>query len=321
MAYRLEKDEPLTEGFRRVGREQLESAVEALETGVDKDPVGAVHSARKALKRERSLLRLARGAMSRKQRRRANARLRAAAHRLGQAREADAMLNALEMINDRFAGQIPEATVLSVRQRLAHERDQARAGLIRDEVPSRVADDLRDIIAASDGWRFRNKGWASVAIGLEREYRRGRTAMKRAAGSPTPERMHEWRKRTKDLWYQLRLLEPLSPGTVHGQAKDAHHLADLLGDLHDLAELDAAVRRVRADLPADTDAVMALIEHRGQQLAGEAVTLGRRVYAEKPSAFLRRMRSYWRASRAEVRAAAAERPEVLAELTRQAATA
>ena len=46
------------------------------------DPVKAVHTARKAVKKERSLLRLARGAMSRKQRRRENHALRDAARRV-----------------------------------------------------------------------------------------------------------------------------------------------------------------------------------------------------------------------------------------------
>ena len=63
MAYRLQDNEDLTTGLRRCAREQLQAAVDRLESGVADDPVGAVHDARKALKKERSLLRLARGAM------------------------------------------------------------------------------------------------------------------------------------------------------------------------------------------------------------------------------------------------------------------
>ncbi|MEA2212652.1 MAG: hypothetical protein QOF83_2600, partial [Solirubrobacteraceae bacterium] len=106
-----------------------------------------------------------------------------------------------------------------------------------------------------------------------------------------------------------------------GQAKDAHRLADQLGDLHDLVLLEAAVRRVQADLPADTDALIAVVEHRGEQLATAALQLGARVYAEPPSAFTRRLHAYWRAWRAEAAVAAARRPEVLADVTRHAATA
>jgi CHAD domain-containing protein len=321
MAYRLDTDEDLTTGLRRCAREQLEKAIERLDSGTAADPVSAVHDARKALKRERSLLRLSRAAMKPRQRRRENARLRTIAHQLGRAREADALLDALQGIDDRYAGQLPEATILAVRQRLAHDRDGARAELLAMEIPQRMADELRDDAARVEDWRLRDTGWSTLSSGLEREYRRGRQAMKRAAQAPTPARMHAWRKRSKDLWYHLRLLEELSPGAVRGQAKDAHRLADQLGDLHDLALLEAAVRKIQADLPADTDALIALIEHRGEQLSAAALQLGARVYAEKPKAFERRLRAYWRAWRAEAALAAGQRPEVLAAITRHAATA
>jgi CHAD domain-containing protein len=321
MAYRLDTGEDLSTGLRRCAREQLEKAIENLESDAAEDPVTAVHSARKALKKERSLLRLARAAMKPGQRRRENARLRAIAHQLGRAREADALLSALAHIDDRYTGQLPEATIMAVRQRLGHERDQTRSELVESEIPARAAEDLRAALVRVDEWKLRNPGWATFSIGLEREYRRGRKAMKRARQKPTPERMHAWRKRSKDLWYHLRLLEPLAPGTVRGQARDAHGLADQLGDLHDLALLEAAVRRVHADLPADTDALIAIIEHRAEQLTTAALGLGARVYAEKPSAFVRRVHSYWRAWRAEAAVAAAQRPGVLAAITRHAATA
>jgi CHAD domain-containing protein len=321
MTYALDADEPLDSAVRRTAREQLDKAIERLESGLHDDPVSAVHDARKALKKERSLIRLARGSMKPKQRRREGARLRSAARRLGAAREADALLGALSGVEDHFAGQIPEATILSVRQRLAHDRDQARAQLLADEIPTRVADELRDAATRVEDWRLRGRGWSLIGEGLKREYRRGRRAMKRATGSPTPERMHEWRKRSKDLWYHLRLLAPAAPETLRGQARDAHVLADRLGDLHDLALLEAAIRSVQADLPADTDALIALVEHRGQQLAEECLYLGARVYAESPKQFTRRLRRYWRAARAQARAAEAARPEVVAEMTRHTSTA
>jgi CHAD domain-containing protein len=321
MAYRLQDNEDVTTGLRRCAREQLQAAVDRLESGVADDPVGAVHDARKALKKERSLLRLARGAIKPGQRRRENARLRATAHQLGQAREADALLDALEAIADRYAGQLPEATILAVRQRLNHDRERARASLLEQNIPGRTADELRDALARVEDWKLRDRGWATVGEGLEREYRRGRRAMKRAAQAPTPERMHAWRKRSKDLWYHLRLIEPLSPGTVRGQAKDAHRLADQLGDLHDLALLEAAVHRVQADLPADTDVLIALIEHRGGQLSAAALALGARVYAETPKVFRRRLRTYWRAWREQAAFAEAQDPAVLSGITRHAATA
>jgi CHAD domain-containing protein len=320
MAYRLDTAEDLSTGLRRCAREQLEQAVHRLESGAAEDPASALHDARKALKKVRSVLRLSRSATKPGQRRRENARLRRIAHQLGRAREADALLDALQRVDDRYAGQLPEATIMAVRQRLTHERDQARSELVESDIPARAADDLRAAAARVDEWRLDDAGWASLSNGLERDYRRGRQAMKRARQAPTPARMHAWRKRSKDLWYHLRLLQPMAPGIMRGQAKDAHRLADMLGELHDVALLEAAVRRVQADLPADTDALIAVIEHRGEQLATAALQLGARLYAEKPSALTRRLHAYWRAWRSEAAVAAAQQPEVLADLTRHAAT-
>jgi CHAD domain-containing protein len=316
MPYRLSADEPVSEGLRRVSREQLQTAVDRLDAALDGDPVGAIHDARKALKKERSVLRAARGGMRARQRRRENAHLRDSARRLGRARDADATLSALSETAEQFSGQIPEATVDAVRERLVQEQEVARASLIGDEVPRRTAEDLRETLLRVEEWKLRDGGWSVLRPGVEREYRRGRRAMRKAATAHTTKRMHEWRKRSKDLWYQLRLLTELAPGTVRGQAKDAHHLSDLLGDLHDLVVLEAAIRRLDPELPVDTEPLIALIQHRGQQLSREAFTVGERVYAEKPKAYLRRLRSYWRAWESQARAAAAERPEMLAQVTR-----
>jgi CHAD domain-containing protein len=316
MSYRLDADEPLVDGLRRCAREQLQTAITRLDEDVNDDPVTAVHSARKALKKERSLLRLSRGMLEPRQRRNENRATRLAANQLGRARDADALLDALSAINDRFAGQIPAATTLAVEERLREERYAARTALLDEEIPRHVADALRGSLERVDRWRFRGAGWSRLSVGLGREYARGRRAMRRAAKAQTAERMHDWRKRSKDLWYQLRLLEPLAPGMIHGQAKDAHRLADVLGDLHDLAVLEAALPRLSDGVVADTDALIALVRHRREQLAAEALSIGERVYAESTKRFVRRLRSYWRAWRAEARAAAKSRPAELAEMTR-----
>ena len=81
------------------------------------------------------------------------------------------------------------------------------------------------------------------------------------------------------------------------------------------------MREIQADLPADTDALIALVEHHGEQLSAAALALGARVYSEKPTAFERRLHAYWKAWRTEAALAARQRPEKLAAITRHPATA
>ncbi len=317
MAYRFETDDSVQTSFQRVGGEQLDRAIVRLTDDVRDEPVSAIHDARKAIKKERSLLRLAAPALDHGKRRSVNDALRRTAHELGRAREADALLSALDGIAERFAGQLPEATIDALKERLMADRDTERAALQERGVPGRAAHELQAIQPIVQGLRVERDGWPAVGGGLRRSYRRGRRAMAGAASSSSPERMHEWRKRAKDLWYHLRLLEPTLAGTMRGAAQDAHRLADLLGDLHDLAELDTAVSERQAELATDLDPVLGLIEHRAEQLRAEAFSLGACVYAEKPQAFLRRVRRYWKAARAGASAAeAVQRPQALAEAAR-----
>jgi hypothetical protein len=84
-AYRLEPDEPVRSGLERCAAAQLDRAVTELTEGVDADPETAVHAARKAVKKERSLLRLTRGSIGDRRRRRENRALRHAARTLSAA--------------------------------------------------------------------------------------------------------------------------------------------------------------------------------------------------------------------------------------------
>ena len=319
MAYRLQSEEAMSEGLRRAGVQQLNRAIGELTEGLDSDPVKAVHAARKALKKERSLLRLGRGTLDARQRRRENRVLRGVARRLSGARDSEVAVKTLDQLADRYTGQVPENTFATLRERLERRRDAARLSLGSPATIQPALADLTAVRERAGDWRFHRHGWRAIGDGQLRGYRRGRRAFAVARARTTDENLHEWRKRTKDVWYQLRLLGPLAPNTIRGQAQEAHHLSDLLGDVHDLAGLRATLLSLDGQLPVDVEAVIGLIDHRRGQLQGEAFFVGQRLYAEPPKAFARRMHSYWKAWRAEGRAALAQRPVSLAEATRASA--
>jgi len=298
MAYQLRTDERVMEGLRRCAREQLDRAIEELTTRVNDDPVDAVHEARKALKKARSLLRLSRGTFDPSDRRRENAALRHAGRALSSARDAEVVLDAVDELADRFAGRVPQSTFTAIRRHLEAERDPARRRLFESGLTGQVAGELKAVRSRIDDWSLRHGGWRALEPGLERSYARGRDALERARRRPTVENLHEWRKRTKDLWYHLRMLKPAAPGIVGGAVKEADRLSKLLGDDHDLAVLRECVERSAGALAVDLDAVYELIDHRREQLQAEAYLAGERLYAEPPKQFIRRLHRYWKAARA-----------------------
>ncbi len=291
-------EESVAEATTRIAREQLDVAITQLTETLPTDPEKAIHNARKAIKRERSLIRLVRGAMPREERRHENAALRDAAQILSGARDADALVATVDELSERFAGQLPERAFTTVRAALQTDRHgHDDGGLAAQRAAAGVAAELQAVRERTAEWEITADGWRALDAGLVRSYTRGRKALTRARRGRRAEAMHEWRKRVKDLWYESRLLADVCGPSIAGQAKDAHALADLLGDEHDLAILD---QRLAHGLPApvDVDGVRELIAHRRDELRAEALRIGARVYAEKPKAFRRRMRRVWRASRA-----------------------
>ena len=86
-------------------------------------------------------------------------------------------------------------------------------------------------------WPLETDSWKLIEAGIFQSYRRGRRAMRSVRADPGAENVHEWRKRAKDLWYQLRIVRDAWPALLGATADQVHELADLLGDHHDLAVL------------------------------------------------------------------------------------
>ena len=148
-------------------------------------------------------------------------------------------------------------------------------------------------------WPIDDDGFCALRQGLKRMYKKGRIDMLRAQAEPSVETYHTWRKRVKDLWYQVRLLKPTWPATVNNLADELGRLADYLSDDHDLAILRQRVLRQSPEDRTQQEALVALIDQRRGELEVEAHRLGERIYVERPKAFVRRFEVYWRAWSAE----------------------
>jgi CHAD domain-containing protein len=133
-----------------------------------------------------------------------------------------------------------------------------------------------------------------VKDGLRRSYKRGRVALKASRRSPTDERLHEWRKRAKDLWYQVRLFKKSWPPVLKAWLDESHALTEALGKDHDYAMLSStlAERKIVVDSRLRTSLV-GRINRQRDELQQTAWTIGDRIYAERPRWFGCRMRGYW----------------------------
>ncbi|HYJ21393.1 MAG TPA: CHAD domain-containing protein [Solirubrobacterales bacterium] len=275
---------------------RTEKALERLDEIEADEFAVAIHGARKDLKKLRGVLRLVRDELGRKTFKAENRRYRDAGRLLSGSRDAEVKLETLLRLRHRF-GDLPEDTAGRWEGMLEAERDELAAA-VRDETEGQIAqaiDAIKAGQAAIGQWPLRTDSWALVGPGLAKSYHGGREAMKRVSASPSAENVHQWRKRAKDLWHQLRIVQDAWPALLGETVDQLHELTDLLGDHHDLAVL-AEDLDARAGL-GDRSAFERAIEKRQDELLDAALAIGRRMYAEKPKAFRRRIERYWLAWR------------------------
>lgn len=294
-AYRLRVDESPNEGMRRIARGRAERAIGHLhEAERAESPALEIHAARKDLKKLRAVARLLREQLGEEGYRAENARYREAARLLSASRDAEVKLATLELLRERFGAVLPPGATEQWLALLGAERDRALAAA-RDGSSASIGSALELIEEGRERvalWPLETSSWKLVGPGLRRAYRRGRAALGRAAEEPAEEPLHEWRKRVKDLWYQLRILRDATPDSLAGCVGWADELAEALGDHHDLAVLREDLRE--RDLPSvPAPALEAAIAARQAELAVAAFDLGEKLYARRPKAFLREMRQGW----------------------------
>ena len=287
MAFRLHPSQSVDAEVRRVAGELLEDAVHRLRN--DPPSVEDIHKSRTDLKRLRSLARLA----SIKQGT-PNRVARDAASRLSAQRDHAVMAVTFESLVPELSDRVSASTVLRVRAGLA----SAAAALRRSEggapVERAVADDLDALALAAAMWKVDGRGFGALEDGLRESYARGRRALEQLESDPHAEELHELRKRVKDHWYHLRLLRDTWPRVADALIDEAHALADDLGDDHDLWVLEIALSGEGPDLLGhDRDVVLGAIADRRAALVVAIGSRARRVYADKPGAFTRRLGRWW----------------------------
>lgn len=302
MGYQLEARETIPDGIRRVILELIDkNAVQLQDREADRDK--AVHGARKNFKRIRAALRLVRDEIGEEWYKEENVCFRDAARRLAGARDSFVMIETVDGLAERYAAELSPDAFAGIRSRLVERYEGIRRQVLEE------GDAVQTVLQTMEKARGRiqelpveRDDFAAFAGGLRRVYRRGRRRMALAyAVGDDPELFHDWRKRVKYLWYQSEILQPAWPRLLAEQAESLHTLSGYLGDDHDLAELRRLVRQESHLFAGDPalPALFELIDRRRAELLAEAWPLGRRLYTEKPRAFVARMGGYWRTWQAE----------------------
>lgn len=302
MAYRLERDESVIAGLKRVVREEIKSASAGLsgKKGLSRDV--AIHEARKSIKKVRAILRLV-GDDPAVDATGENARLRDIGRRLSEFRDAFVMIATFDGLKNKY------------KDKAGKKLQRIRGGLVRktkqdlkekdvEIVIGHAASALRKTGKRAARWPLDRDGYAAIGPGLEQTYRAGRAALARVRKDPTAIRYHELRKRVKDHWYHTRLLERLWTDVMTACEKSLKNLETWLGEDHNLVVLQETIL-AEPDfygIKSEIKLLIELIDRYQKELREQSVAMAERVYEEKPREFRRRMKRLWDAWQHEPKA-------------------
>jgi CHAD domain-containing protein len=288
MAFRLKLREPLPDGLKRVFRDQIDSALQlcrhpAKERGV------TVHEVRKHLKKLRAAMRLAVGEVGKNQHAREDRCVREIGRLVSDLRDSQVRLQTLIQLRDEAAKGSAKKPFPRVEELLLLERESFSAAFAdwqKQAIPrlERVGERLAK-------WPLDGITWKQICGAVGKIYKRGQRGLAKTIKKPVPENLHAWRKRVKDLWYQLRILQPLNRVVLEEMARNAELLGELLGREHDFDFLLARLDKESGDeaLKDELTQLQKLIRKRGRRLCRDALELGRRFYAEPSKAFAKRI--------------------------------
>ncbi|MCC7389167.1 MAG: CHAD domain-containing protein [Phycisphaerales bacterium] len=273
MPFAVDPDRPLARSLARAGRGLVAAARDSL-SHLGDDPVLGVHDARRDIRVSRAVLRLMRGVIGEEAYRDQQELLRRAAGLLSSHRDAHVLAGAFDRLLEIAGDPDPDHSPL-VRAALVGDARDATESLAMAGASALL--ELGRYDTAIDAWPRAGDGLdGCIAEGFALTLRRLHKCARRAADDPTPEHLHELRKRSKDIRDQLRVLLPRSPARFGKLARRFDRVTDFLGEGRDQLLLADALEAVAVAEPDLADAAAAV---RGSALARHAALAKRALAA------------------------------------------
>jgi len=293
MAYCFKRKESIPKAIRRIGNERV---LHAFECVADCRQGEAIHSARKDIKKIRALLRLVRAETRGREFGLITKRLRKTAQLLAEPRDAYIKLATLTSLSRHFKGQLAPRALRHIRAELRKDFEDEMRSFAKKRTARAIRRRLGRVQKQLKCLEVPSKGWKALREGVRTAYLDGRQAYQSALKTPSSKNFHEWRKRAKDLWYQVTLMRRIWPEQMDALARDLDMLGEHLGDDHDLVMLRHALQKmcIQKRQPLEVEVLHGLVEERQRELRDAALAIGTRFYAEKPAAFCNRLAGYWK---------------------------
>jgi CHAD domain-containing protein len=240
LAARIDVTRPVGAQMQRILIALLDDCVHLLNARSGAAP-DAIHDARKNLKAFRSYLRLMRAVVGEADYTAMNTSARDAARRLSEARDAQALHDAIDQV-DRFLGKRKQRPDVAPLHHAADGLARQSAGEDAIKIAVRdVCERLAPCRATIGGWTLPDVA-APYISGLAKTYSRARREMRHGLDTRLPADLHEARKRVIHWRYQLELFTNLWPRVLKAEVRELQDLREDLGQHNDLVMLEHRLR-------------------------------------------------------------------------------
>ena len=210
----------------------------------------------------------------------------------------------LSLVRDR---QVARKTLLALSLSNKHEQEAAATVLADleaamepetsvEQAIGRVASDLEQTRRNLHRPRIAESDWNIVEAGLRAVYRQGRRRMMIAFADGADEAFHKWRIRVKNLYYELRLLEPLCKKRTERILSLLKELQEKIGQDHDLVVLKSQLRKAPQTFgdPDRAEYLIQVIDDKSSKLRRASKLLGKAIFAASAGRFVHKLGRHWK---------------------------
>jgi hypothetical protein len=222
---------------------------------------------------------------------------------LAELRDTEAIIETYDSLLDQFSDQIDRRAFAPIRRALTLRQKKIIESVDLNHTLKKLRARMGSAARRVSDWKLKTEEFEGIEGGLLATYRQARKTMVLAYEEPTAANFHEWRKQAKYHEFHMRLLSGLWKPVRPSVSKETDDLSDLLGDDHNLYVLNKTLLKSPKQYgkKRDIQVLLGLIDWRSTELRVEANTVGTRIFAEKPNAFARRFRGYWKVWRSEAK--------------------
>ena len=301
MSFRLENNETLSFGLKRITLELVDKSIFNLSKG-NGSFNDDVHDTRKNFKKIRTVLRLVRSNLGIESFKSENFFYRDAGRKLSDLRDSKVLINTFDKLikNSEF-----DATGydFSIFKNFLLEKHKS-ISIAKNKKSVLIHSISTDLILARSrvfDWTFTGDDFVIIKKDLKRIYRQGQNMMYAVFNESIKENVHEWRKRAKDLWHSVRILNNIWPEIMNPLASHLEKLSDSLGAANDLFLLKEKIISNESKLNDDAHSkeLINFIDKKIIDSLRDARYIGRKIYSENSKYFVGRIQNYFEIWRSE----------------------